>query len=171
MVLGRPLEIAWQEDVTTLRGLYLAEHDYQVRPRLHALWLIRAGHSVRESAALVGVHERTVQEWVGWYRTGGIAAVRAPRRAGKGRAARLTPEQQAQLVAHAATGGFFTVADVLDWVANTFGVDYTASGMYTLLARLGCRKKVPRPMNPKTSAEAQLAWKKGAWSPLSPLQG
>lgn len=171
MVLGRPLRIVWGEDAATLHRLYLAEHDYQVRPRLHALWLIRQGHSVRETAGLVGVHERTVQEWVGWYRAGGIPAVRVPRRAGRGRAAYLTAEQQAQLVAQAATGTFFTVGDAVAWVAETFGVTYTAKGMYTRLARLGCRKKVPRPMNPKTSVEAQPDWKRGAWSPPSPLRG
>lgn len=168
MAMGRPLVVDWREDAATLRRLYLAEHDHQRRPRLHALWLIRAGHHVRGAAALVGVHERTVQEWVGWYRRGGLAAVRAPRRAGKGRAAKLTPEQQAQLLAEAATGSFFTVADALNWAAEAFGVSYTSSGMYTLLSRLGCAKKVPRPMNPKTSPEAQAAWEKGGWSPPSP---
>lgn len=102
---------------------------------------------------------------------GGIAAVRAPRRAGKGRVAKLTAAQQAQLLTEAATGSFFTVHDALRWVAETFGVVYTASGMYTLLDRLGCAKKVPRPMNPKTSVEAQAAWKRGAWSPPSPISG
>jgi transposase len=168
MAIGRPLRIGWQEDAATLHRLYLAEHDYQVRPRLHALWLIRQGHSLRDTAALVGVHERTVQEWIGWYRQGGIAAVRVPHRAGQGRVAYLTAEQQAQLLAQAATGTFFTVFDAVAWVADTFGVTYTAKGMYSLLDRLGCQKKVPRPMNPKTSPEAQTAWKRGAWSPPSP---
>lgn len=168
MAIGRPLRIDWQEDAASLRRLYLREHDYQLRPRLHALWLIRQGMSLREAATLVGVHERTVQEWVGWYRTGGIAAVRLPRRAGKGRAAKLSAEQQAQLVDQVGHGRFFTAADAVRWVADSFGVTYSASGMYTLLDRLGCTKKVPRPMNPKTSVEAQAAWKKGAWSPRWP---
>lgn len=168
MALGRPLRIEWREDAATLRGLYLAEHDHQVRPRMQALWLVRAGRGLREAAAVVGVHERTVQEWVGWYRGGGIPAVRAPRRAGKGRAAYLTAAQQAQLVAQTATGAFFTVSDAVTWVQDRWGVAYAPKGMYTLLDRLGCAKKVPRPMNPKTSAEAQAAWKGGGWSPPSP---
>lgn len=36
MLKGRSLRIDWQEEAT-LRRLYLAEHDYQVCPRLHAL--------------------------------------------------------------------------------------------------------------------------------------
>jgi transposase len=168
MAGGRPLVVAWAEDAATLGRLYRAEHDYQLRPRLQALWLLRQGRSVGAVAAVVGVNYRTVQDWLGWYRVGGLSEVRRHRRAGKGRAAYLTPEQQARLVAEAATGGFFTAADAVRWAAATFGVTYTTKGMHRLLGRLGCRKKAPRPMNPKTSAEAQAAWKKGGWSAPSP---
>lgn len=169
MAGGRPLVVSWTEDAATLGRLYRTEHDYQLRPRLHALWLLRRGRSVGEVAAVVGVNYRTVQDWLAWYRAGGLAEVRRHRRAGKGRAPYLTAQQQAQLVAQAATGSFFTVADAVRWVAETFQVTYTAKGMHRLLSRLGCRKKVPRPMNPKTNAAAQAAWKGGAWSPPSPL--
>lgn len=168
MVLGRPVVVAWSEDAATLGRLYRTERDYQIRPRLQALWLIRRGRSVREAAALVGVHERTVQEWLGWYRQGGLTTVRGHRRAGKGRAAYLTAEQQAQLVRHAASGAIYTAQDAVDWVEARFGVRYTRDGMYGVLRRLKVGPKVPRPMNPKTSPAAQAAWKRGAWSPPSP---
>jgi transposase len=164
MAGGRPLVVAWAEDAATLGRLYRAEGDAQVRPRLQALWLLRQGRGVGAVAAVVGVNYRTVQDWLAWYRRGGLAQVRRHRRAGKGRAAYLSAEQQAQLVAEAATGHFFTVVDAVRWVAETFGVAYTPKGMHRLLTRLGCRKKVPRPINPKTSPEAQAAWKTGAWS-------
>ena len=93
--------------------------------------------------------------------------MRAPRRAGTGRAAYLTAEQQAQLVTQTATGTFFTVSDAVTWVQDQWGVVYAPKGMYTLLDRLGCAKTVPRPMNPKTDAEAQTDWERGAWSPPS----
>jgi transposase len=120
---------------------------------------------------VVGVNYRTVQDWVAWYRHGGLSEVRRHRRAGKGRAAYLSPDQQHQLVAQAATGSFFTVADAVQWVTASFGVTYTSKGMHRLLRRLGCRKKVPRPMNPKTSVEAQAAWKGGACVPPLPALG
>jgi transposase len=168
MAGGRPLVVAWQEDAATLGRLYRGEPDAQIRPRLQALWLLRQGRSMGEVAAVVGVNYRTVQDWLAWYRRGGLSEVRRHRRAGKGRAAYLSSEQQVQLVAQAAAGRFFTVADAVRWVVETFGITYTTKGMHRLLRRLGCRKKVPRPMNPKTSAEAQAAWKKGAWSPPLP---
>lgn len=104
----------------------------------------------------------------GWYRAGGRAAVRGHRRAGKGRAAYLSAEQQAPLVRHAASGAVYTAQDAVEWVEAQFGVRYTRDGIYGLLRRLKVRPKVPRPINPKTSPAVQAAWKRGAWSPPSP---
>src|SRR3954469_25048436 len=94
---GRPLVIAWQDgdEAGALKAAYQAEGRRDVRVRLHALWRLREGDRIREVARLVGVHERSIQQWVAWYRSGGRAAVIAPRRQGKGKAPWLTPAQQA----------------------------------------------------------------------------
>lgn len=160
--MGRPVVVTWQEDAARLGALYQAERDYQIRPRLQALWLIRQGRGVRETAEIVGVHERTVQQWLAWYRRDGLSSLRAHRRQGPGKAAFLTAEQQAALVAQAARGVFYTAQDAVAWVQEQFGVTYRLKGMYRLLARLKTRPKVPRPVNPKSSPEVQAAWKRGA---------
>src|SRR5690348_2895915 len=85
---GRALEIAWHaaDSEEALRAAYRAEERVDVKPRLHALWLLRGGQrTLGEVAELVGANYRTVQDWVTWYRQGGIAAVRAHRRGGHGR--------------------------------------------------------------------------------------
>jgi transposase len=160
---GRPLVIAWrpEDDAERLKALYRAEPRRDVRPRLHALWLLRSGRRIRAVAAVLGVHERNVQRWVGWYRAGGVAAVTAHRRQGKGKAAFLRPAQQAALVAQSATGAFRTAAAARQWVAETFGVTYSEGGMYALLGRLRVHPKVPRPVNPKADPAEQDAWKGG----------
>jgi transposase len=160
---GRPLVIDWrsEDDEGTLKAAYRSERRADVRPRLHALWLLRGGRGVREVAALVGVHERSVQRWLGWYRDGGLTAVRAHRQAGTGQPSFLTADQQAQLAEQAATGAFRTAAEAQRWVAQQFGVCYRPGGMYALLGRLRIHPKVPRPINPKADQAAQAAWKKG----------
>lgn len=160
---GRPLMIAWRagDDVAALKAAYQREARRDVRPRLHALWLVRTGECLREAARVVGVHERNVQRWIGWYRTGGMAAVAAHRRQGTGKPAFLSAAQQDQLTAHTATGAIRTAAQARAWVAQTFGVTYRPGGMYTLLGRLTIHPKVPRPVNPKADLDAQDRWKKG----------
>lgn len=160
---GRPLVIVWAaaDDATQLRALYQAERRRDVRPRLHALWLLRSGRRIREVAAVLGVHERNVQRWVRWYRGGGLAEVTAHRRQGKGQVARLTGEQQAHLREQAATGAFRTAAAARRWVQEHFGVTYSEGGMYDLLGRLRIRPTVPRPRNPQADAAVQAAWKGG----------
>jgi transposase len=167
---GRPLVIAWQDEATTLYARYHRETKPDLRPRWHALWLLRTDHTVRETAAVLGVHERSVQQWVAWYRAGGLEAVAAHRKAGNGSRARLSPEQQAAVVAEAATGRFRTAAQVVTWVQEHFGVAYTVSGMHQLLRRLRCKPKVPRPLAEKADLAAQEAWKKGGVAtPCMPL--
>lgn len=104
--MAQKLQVAWQEDEGTLYELYRGEKDYQIRARLHALWLFRQGRAMEEAATLLGVHYRTVQEWVAWYRRGGIAEVRRRKHGGNhgGTKRRLTVEQEAEPKALASAG-------------------------------------------------------------------
>ena len=160
---GRPLAVAWaaEDDAASLQARYRRERRADVRPRLHGLWLVRAGRSAREAAAVLGVHERTVTRWLGWYRAGGASAVEGRHAGGQGAPAFLTAGQREELAAEVAGGRFRTAAEIRRWVAERWGVAYTAGGMYALLKRLRCRPKVPRPVHEKADPRAQARWKKG----------
>jgi len=136
-----------------------------VRPRLHGLWLVRTGRTTREVAEVLGVHERTVQQWLAWYRAGGLAAVVGHHAGGQGAPSFLTGEQRAELADEVATGRFRTAAEIRQWVQERWGVSYTEGGMYALLLRLGCAPKVPRPVHEKVDHLAQARWKKGGSRP------
>ena len=160
---GRRLVIDWQEDELTLWQRYRAEPVPELRTRWHALWLLRQGRSVTETAALVGVHRCSLQRWLGWYRQGGLAAVAQHRQGGRqGRVPYLPAEQQARLKAETAQGTIRTAGDAVHWVEQRFGVRYTAWGMRALLRRLTIGPKVPRPLAAKADLAAQEAWKRGA---------
>lgn len=161
---GRPFVVAWNEEDTedALRAAYRAERDVDVRQRLHALWLLRGGERrMDEVAGLVGTTYRTVQRWVAWYREGGLEAIRTHRMGGYGQTPRLTEEQQEHLATEVATGRFRNAVAIRAWVSETFGVPYTEGGMYSLLKRLRCKPKVPRPLHEKANLAEQEAWKKG----------
>jgi transposase len=160
---GRSLQIAWREEDTdeALKAAYRAEPDGPVRTRPHGLWLLRAGWSLRLAAELLGTHYRSVQRWVAWYRQGGLPAVSAHRMGGIGQPSFLTAEAQAEVADMVATGRFRTGAEIRDWIAEKYQASYTVGGVSSLLARLRCHPKVPRPLNPKADLEQREAWKWG----------
>jgi transposase len=160
---GRRVQIAWQVADTpdALRERYRREEEGETRTRLQGLWLLRTGWNMEEVARVTGVHYRTVQRWVGWYRQGGLAEVCARHGGGYGQPSWLTPEQEAAVAEEAAQGAFTTAAVVRRWVAEQFGVTYRPKGIYGLLRRVRCRPKVPRPIHTKADLQAQEDWKKG----------
>ena len=160
---GRKLGIEWaaEDDAASLQARYRRECRADVRPRLHGLWLVRAGRTTREVAEVLGVHQRTVQQWLAWYREGGLATVGGHHAGGQGAPSFLTREQRAELADEVATGRFRTAAEIRRWVAERWGARYTEGGMYALLGRLRCAPKVPRPVHEKADHRAQARWKRG----------
>lgn len=161
---GTPLRLDWaaEDTVEALGRRYRRERRVDVRPRLHGLWLVRQGQTTRQVAQVLGVHERSVQRWLAWYRAGGLAAVESRHAGCQGAPSFLTPDQRARLADEVATGRFRTAAEIRQWVLEQWGVEYTPNGMYALLGRLRCAPKVPRPIHEKTDHLAQARWKKGA---------
>ena len=160
---GRKLKVEWAsgDDAASLYGRYRRERRADVRPRLHALWLVRTGRTTREAADVLGGDERTVQRWLAWYRAGGLVPVEGRHAGSQGAPSYLTPEQRAELSDTVATGRFRTAAEIRQWVQEQWGVSYTEGGMYALLRRLRCAPRVPRPVHEKTDHLAQARWKKG----------
>lgn len=160
--MARKLKIEWQEDANELKELYQKEKDSHKRTRLQALWLVRTGNPMSTVAPIIGVHYRTVQEWIAWYRTGGLVEVLKHKRGGHGGAkSRLTEVQETELVTRSKAGEIHSVWDGVEWAKNEHQVSYTYWGMRSVFQRLDLTKKVPRPKSPKASAEDQETWKKG----------
>jgi transposase len=160
--------VAWRDDDTeeALHEAYRTEQRVDVRQRLHALWLLRNGERrLSEVATVLGVDYRSVQRWVAWYRQGGLEEGRRHHAGGYGQTPRLTEEGQERLAQEVETGRFRNAAAIRTWVAETFGVTYTEGGMYSLLKRLRCKPKVPRPLHEKANLDQQEAWKKGDLQP------
>jgi transposase len=160
---GRKFRVVWRDSAAELRARYREERDPQLARRWQALWLLREGRTLAETATLVGAAYRTVQDWVGWYRAGGLAEVARHRVGGLRRQLRppLTPEQEAALVERAGTVGFATRQVALAWLAEQFGARLTMRQLERVIARPGLRLKVPRPISDRADPARQDAWKKG----------
>jgi transposase len=161
--MSKPVAVAWAETAEELERRYRAERDVGRRKRLGALWRVRAGDRVARAGRLVGVGERTVFRWLGWYRAEGLAGVlrRVPGHAARGRPHRLSAAQRAGVLARCARGQFRTFEEARAWVAAEYGVAYRPGGLYTALRRLGVRPKVPRPVAEKADPAAREAWRSG----------
>ena len=129
---------------------------------LHGLWLVRSGWQLGKAATAVGVHYRTVQTWVGWYREGGVEGVLCHKMAGRGKPRFLSPDQERELTEEVSSGRFKTAGEIRDWIESEYGVSYKSGSVYGLLERLGCSPKVPRGRHEKADVGAQESWKKGA---------
>jgi transposase len=160
--MARPLEVDWQDTAATLYKHYKGARDPQDRTRLQALWRVRQGDSLEEAAKTVGVHPVSIGRWLGWYRQGGLGEVLCRRHGGSGgQAAYLSAEKAQGLLGRAEAGEVRSIQDGVAWAKEAHGIHYSYWGMRHVFARLGLKKKVPRPKSPKASQEAQAAWKRG----------
>jgi transposase len=160
--MGRVV-VDWGEDVETLRTLYLSEKDHQDRTRLQALWYLRQGHTINETCERIGKSSRTIQNWIAWYRLGGVEEVLGRRHGGsRNGGRRLSPEQEQDLKEQAEQGKIRTIWDGVHW-SQEQGVKYRYGGMRKVFDRLKLRKKMPRPRNPKANIPQQEWWKKGGY--------
>jgi transposase len=161
--MSKPVAVRWEETTEGLYERYRAERDVERRKRLGALWRVRAGDRVADAGRVVGVGERTVFRWLGWYRAAGLDGVlrRVPGHGAVGQPHRLTAEQRAGLLAQCAQGDFRTFEEARAWVEAAYGVAYRPGGFYTSLHRLGVRPKVPRPVAERADPAVQEAWKSG----------
>ena len=99
MMMGRPLRIDWSREDTpeALKAAYRSERDTGLCTRLHGLWLVRSGWQLGKAAGAVGVHYRTVQTWVGWYREGGVEGVLSHKMGGRGKPRFLSTDEEREL--------------------------------------------------------------------------
>ena len=163
--MGGRLKVDWQQSSEELKRGYQTEVHPQRRTRLQALWQLHQGKGVQDVVDLTGASCRSIQQWLRWYRQGGLSEVlrRVVGHQAQGKKPYLNRLQQRALVAKVQQGQFRTVWDVIQWVRGRWGVSYTYKGMYSLMKGNGLGVKVPRPRSEKADTQQQSAWKKGAY--------
>ena len=96
-----------------------------------------------------------------WYRDGGLNEVVSRKMGGVGQPRFLSESQERRLVVEVGSGRFRTAGEIADWVESEYGVRFRGNSIYSVLERLGCSPKVPRPRHDKADLDAQRRWKKG----------
>lgn len=114
-------------------------HDYT---RLLAVEMAQQGlWTLKEIATALGKHRATIARWLGTYRRGGLDALLA--RSRRGRGARLDKDDVEALVAGLREGRWKTAVEIHSWLSKR-GIEMTVWGVYYWLNRVRAKHKVPR---------------------------
>jgi transposase len=144
------------ENLAELRAAHRGTRDKREADRVKAVVLLASGWTAEQVAEALLVDPNTVRNHFRRYREAGLAGLL--NMAYRGSDCELDASQLAILDEHLRTHVYLTAKDVAAWVADTFGVAYTASGMTALLHRLGFVYKKPKLVPGKADRQAQEAF-------------
>jgi transposase len=163
---GRKLTVDEKHTAEKLYARDKHERNLHIAKRLQALALLRRGTPTRQVARIVGVSRMSIHKWRTGSHTGGLDELTRRTRGGNRIPVRprLTPDQQAQRIQHAATQGFRTLREAAAWCRETLGVELSERPMRRLFHRLGVRRKVPRPMAVRADAALPAQGKQGGFA-------
>ena len=138
-----------------------SEKEARIRLRAQLLRLLkmRQADSMKAACQICGLTPKHGYALWKKYREKGLAEYLRfdwqPRRS------KLSPEQQAKLLARAGTdNGFGSQSEARDYLESEFAVTYTQGGVCLLFQRLKIKAKTPRPRSIQAAAEEQVAYKK-----------
>ena len=131
--------------------------------RLQGLRLALEGRDgYRRIAAIVRVTTATLNQWINWYREGGLEGLLArPVGAGGGKAPRFTPQEWERFREQLARGGWRTARAAPHWLRETLGLAISRKEVYRHLGKLGARLKVGRRRHVKKDPAATEAFQSG----------
>ena len=143
--------------------------EYQVRGqqkyglRLLALWKIQKGCTEREVCRLLSKTPNTIRKWRKHYEQGGLERLL---KIGEGRGRKALCSKREILEKGIAeleqerSGGRIRCKEVVDYLRTQYQIDYTCSGMYKVLHRLGFSWITSRSRHPKQDPSILEAFKK-----------
>jgi len=121
--------------------------------RIKAVVLLGKGWAPAEVAEALLLDEDTVRNYLARYRRGGLQALREDGYVGG--VGHLDEAQRQALEAHLREHVYLTVQEIVAYVKERFGVEYTVSGMTDLLHRLKFVYKKPKVVPGKSDPVAQ----------------
>ncbi len=141
------------KQITSLKALHKLQRDRKSADRVKAVVLLGTGWSVAQVSEVLLVDEQTIRNWFEKYRTGGDAELLAMHC--EGRVCSLTVEQQQELARHLDEHTYIDSKAIAQYIAQTFGVKYSATGVKSLLHRIGFVYKKPKHIPGKLDPNAQ----------------
>jgi transposase len=165
MKKGQIAVIAKKWDAQELEASARGERDARVCRRLLALRQLALGQSIEQASQVSLVSVSQIYNWIRRYEAQGIEGMRDRPRCGAPQ--RLKREQEGAFVQRVIDGpgadsglSAWRGEDLRVVLRQEFQAEYSLSGVYALMHRLGLSNLVPRPQHPDNDAAAQAAFKK-----------
>ncbi len=142
-----------KEQVTELRIAHNAERNRNAAYKLNAVILLGTGWKLKDVKKALLIDDETLRGYVDKYKLGGIGHLIETQYLG--RKVDLDTKQLKQLHTELDTNIYLTAKAIIQFVVDTFNVNYSISGMRDLLHREGYTFKKPKlvPGNPDTQAQ------------------
>lgn len=164
MPAGRPLLLPQSIHEYDFALLAKTENHSRMRIRLLGLHNLQKGKGLRETAAILGVHELSVKNWLKRFSQGGLEALKEQQ--GRGNKRKLAENQQQafreailELQANR-HGGRIRGTDVLKLMREKLGVECCLDTAYETLKRAHFVWITARSQHPEADEAAQEAFKK-----------
>ena len=152
-------------DTQALETAARHERDGRVRGRILAMLHLARGHTVAQTAGRYALGKSVLYGWIRRHDGEGIEGLRDRPRSGQ--LQRLAREREQAFLrqlqeAPPVDSGLaaWRGEDLRALLRDEFDADYSLSGVYALLHRLGQSSLVPRPCHPESDPAAQEAFKK-----------
>lgn len=163
--MGSPLKLTYPITPKEIGQLVRKEKDGRVRQRLLVIKFIAQGQTIPQAAQRLDISQRPLRKWLHRFnRHGPRGLLDAPR---SGQPPKLEGEQLQKFRQRIVQGVIdddnvcsLGGKDIQRVLAKEFDADYSLSGTYFLLHRLGFSCLCPRQQHPKADIEAQEAFKK-----------
>ena len=141
------------------------ERDGRVRARMLAMLHLARGHTVAQTAGRYALGKSVLYGWIRRHDGEGVEGLRD--RARSGQPQRLAREHEQAFLQRLHAGpppgsglAAWRGEDLRALLRQEFDAEYSLSGVYALLHRLGQSSLVPRPRHPESDPAAQEAFKK-----------
>ena len=123
--------------VKELEKQYKQERDRRIAERIHCIILAAQGYAWKELKRILLVGVRTLKKWMGVYLAQGIEGLR--QWGYQGQESNLNDEQWAEIEAELESKPYCYAKEVVRFVKERFGFEYSERGMQALLRRKGYR--------------------------------
>lgn len=157
------MKIEWKDD---FKELYKKRGQQKHGIRLLALWKLQSGMTETKVCALIGKTHKTIRKWRRIYEQEGVEGLLMISK-GRGRKSKLEGkskdlEKEIDLMQGQRNGGRVRCQDIVDFVLDKYNIEYSRSGMYHVLHRLGFSWITSRSKHPKSSPESSEDFKKSS---------